>query len=157
MDAAATDTEYAADNSTVEQFEDAMEDADVPWRRGTARAALRHRDFTIFWGGMFASNIGTWMQTIVLAQYGKTIGGAAYVGYLGFAVLGPLLFLSPVAGVIADMVDRRRYLITMQTAMLACALVLAAYVWQADKVSTTVIFLIVLTNGTFNALTGPGM
>src|SRR3954454_23127315 len=116
MDAAPTDTEYAADNSTVERFEDAIEDGDVPWRRGTARAALRHRDFTIFWGGMFASNVGTWMQPIVLGQYGVKLGGKAYVGYLGFAVLGPLLFLAPVAGLIADVVDRRRWLITTQTA-----------------------------------------
>src|SRR4249920_2495168 len=101
MEAAARDTDLVGTNYVApEQFEDAIEDGDVPWRRGTARAALRHRDFTIFWGGMFASNIGTWMQTIVLAQYGKTIGGAAYVGYLGFAVLGPLLVLAPIAGVV---------------------------------------------------------
>ncbi|HEY3831047.1 MAG TPA: MFS transporter [Acidimicrobiia bacterium] len=134
-----------------------MEDGDVPWRRGTARAAFRNRDFTIFWSGMFASNIGTWMQTLVLAEYGLKIGGPAYVGYLGFAVLGPLLLLAPVAGLIADVVDRRRWLITNQTAMLVCAFVLAAYVWRVGHVSTLVIFLLVFLNGVFNALTGPGM
>jgi MFS family permease len=97
------------------------------------------------------------MQTIVLAQYGYRIGGTAYVGYLGFAVLGPLLVLAPVAGLIADVVDRRRFLISTQTAQLVCAFVLAGYVWKAAHVSTLVIFLIVLTNGCFNALTGPGM
>ena len=79
------------------------------------------------------------------------------MGYLGFAVLGPLLLLAPIAGLIADVVDRRRWLISTQTAMLVCAFVLAAYVWRAGHVSTLVVFLLVLMNGVFNALTGPGM
>ncbi len=157
VERAATDTEFAAEDAVVERFEDAMEDGDVPWRRGTARAALRNRDFTIFWSGMFASNIGTWMQTLVLSAYGLKIGGAAYVGLLNFAVLGPLLLLAPVAGLIADVVDRRRWLVITQTAMLVCAFVLAGYVGRAHHVSTTIVFIIVFTNGLFNALAGPAM
>ncbi len=140
----------------AEEVADATEGGDVAWRRGTARAALRHRDFTILWSGMFASNIGTWMQTIVLGQYGLKLGGAAYVGLLGFAVLGPLLLLAPVAGVIADVVDRRRFLVATQTAQLVGAFSLAAYVWHG-RPSPTIVFVIVFLTGVFNALTGPGM
>ncbi len=28
--------------------------------------ALRHRDFRLFWGGNFLSNIGTWMQNVAM-------------------------------------------------------------------------------------------
>jgi MFS family permease len=149
--------EAQADDVVVEQFADAIEDGDIPWRRGTARAALAHRDFTILWSGTFASNVGTWMQTLVLAQYGYKIGGAAYVGYIGFAVLGPLLLLAPIAGLIADVVDRRRFLVATQTAQLVGAFALAGYVWQAHHVSTLIVFVIVFVTGVFNALTGPGM
>ena len=149
-------TATRADDADAEAIADACEDGGVTWRRGTARAALRHRDFTILWSGMFASNIGTWMQTIVLTQYGLKIGDKAFVGYLGFAVLGPLLLLAPVSGVLADVVDRRRFLLAMQTLQLLGAFGLAGYV-TVDRPSKLVIWIIVLLIGVTNALTGPAM
>ncbi len=145
-----------ANDIESEAVADACEDGDVTWQRGTARAALRHRDFTILWSGMFASNIGTWMQTIVLTQYGRKLGNNDYVGLLGFAVLGPLVLLAPVSGVLADVVDRRRFLILMQTFQLVGALVLAGYV-TVDEPSKLIIWLIVFIIGVSNALTGPAM
>ena len=53
---------------------------------GTARAALRHRDFRVFWSGVFASNIGTWMQNIIVAAYVQTLThDARWVGVVSFA------------------------------------------------------------------------
>ena len=52
------------EESELEQVEDALVDGDVPYQRGTAQAALRHRDFRIVYFGVFASNIGTWMQNV---------------------------------------------------------------------------------------------
>ena len=43
----------------TEEATEAIIEGDVGFRRGTAQAALRNRDFRIFWGGTFASNIGT--------------------------------------------------------------------------------------------------
>ena len=48
---------------------DAIVDGDRALRRGTAQAALRHRDFRLVWGGTFASNCGTWMQNVFLGQF----------------------------------------------------------------------------------------
>ena len=42
-----------------------------------AQAALRNRDFRIFWGGTFASNIGTWMQNVLLGAFGYELTGSA--------------------------------------------------------------------------------
>ena len=62
--------------------------------------------------GTFASNIGTWMQNVLLGAYGYTLThSTTYVGLLFFAQLGPLLLLSNIGGVLADMVDRRRLLL----------------------------------------------
>ena len=56
---------------SIEEIEDAVVDGDTPLppRRGTARAALSHRTFRIVFLGAFASNIGTWMQNVVLGAY----------------------------------------------------------------------------------------
>ena len=71
------------------------------------------------WGGTFLSNIGTWMQNVLLGAFALKIGDAGYVGLLYFAQLGPLLFLSQIGGVIADQVNRRRFLVSMQTLQMA--------------------------------------
>ena len=59
----------ADDEPELEEVEDALVDGDVPYQRGTAQAALRHRNFRIVYFGTFASNIGTWMQNVVLGAY----------------------------------------------------------------------------------------
>ncbi len=136
---------------------DALVDGDRALRRGTAQAALRHRDFRLVWGGTFASNCGTWMQNVLLGQfaYGLT-KDPGYVGLLLFAQLGPLLFLGQIGGVIADMVNRRRYLIAMQILQMALSFGLAGLV-ALDQPSTTMIFLFVLAIGIVNALSAPAL
>ena len=50
--------------------------ATSPYQRGTAQAALRHRNFRIIYFGTFASNIGTWMQNVVLGAYALKLTGS---------------------------------------------------------------------------------
>ena len=92
-----------------------------PYQRGTAQAALRHRNFRIVYLGTFASNIGTWMQNVMLGAFASEAHRAhrAFVGLIFFAQLGPLLFLSTTGGLLADIVDRRRLLVTAQVVMMA--------------------------------------
>jgi MFS family permease len=140
-----------------EQIEDALVDGDVAFQRGTAQAALRHGNFRIVYFGTFASNIGTWMQNVVLGAYAyKLTGSSAYVGLLFFAQLGPLLFLSTLGGLLADVVDRRRFLVSMQLAQLGFSFLLA-FVAIADKPSLALIALCVFAVGISNALGAPGL
>ena len=67
----------AREESELEQIEDALVDGDVPYQRGTAQAALRHRDFRILYFGTFSSNIGTWMQNVVLGAFAVKLTGSA--------------------------------------------------------------------------------
>ena len=84
-------------------------------RPGTARAALAYRDFRLIWLGLFASNIGTWMQNFTLPAYIEhQTGSAALVGLLVFTQLGPLLLLSIPAGVLADRFPRRPFLVAQK-------------------------------------------
>src|SRR5947208_1422902 len=102
-----------------EQAEEAFIEGDLPFVPGTARAALSHPAFRVVWSGLFASSIGTWMQNFTLAAFAwKLTHSTAYVGLLGFAQLGPLLFLSTFGGVLADVFDRTRLLVAMQLELL---------------------------------------
>ena len=70
---------------------------------GTAASALRNRNFRTIWLGLFASNVGTWMQTLVLPAYIAVRTDSGYwVALFVFAQLGPLLLLSIPGGMLAD-------------------------------------------------------
>ena len=103
-----------------------------------ARAAPRRRrsgtvTFRVVWLGTFASNIGTWMQNVLLGAYGYTLTHSeTYVGLLFFAQLGPLLLLSNVGGVLADIVDRRKLLLAVQAQQLVFSILLAVLTTGVD-------------------------
>ncbi|MBM3672348.1 MAG: MFS transporter [Actinobacteria bacterium] len=140
-----------------EDATDALVDGDRVFARGTAQAALSHRTFRIVWGGTFASNIGSWMQNVLLGAYAlRLTHSATYVGLLFFAQLGPLLFLSNVGGVLADLFDRRVLLLWAQAQQLVFSVVLAV-VATSDHPSRVVLFVCVLLIGIGNALGAPAL
>ncbi len=123
-------------------------------RPGTARAALSYRDFRWIWLGLFASNIGTWMQNFTLPAYIEDrTESAAMVGLLVFTQLGPLLLLSIPAGVLADRFPRRPYLIVMQAMQAIFSGLLAVLV--ATHAPMWTLFACSLVIGIGNALNAP--
>ena len=130
-------------------------EGDAPIRPGTARAALANRDFRIVWSGGFASNIGTWMQNVVLGAYVYELTRSPlFVSVVYFAQLGPLLLFSVVGGLLADTVDRRRLLVFAQAEQLVASLLLALLV-LGDDPPRAGILLCVLAIGIGNALNAP--
>ena len=106
------------------------------------------------WTASFSSSIGTWMQNVVLPLYVlDRTDSASMVGLMVFAQLGPLLFLSIPAGVIADRFDRRKWLIAMQLLQLAFSALLAPL--AAADAPIWAIFLVALGVGMGNALNAP--
>ncbi|NCZ56517.1 MAG: MFS transporter, partial [Acidimicrobiia bacterium] len=96
-------------------------------RPGSARSALSHEQFRRIFIASFGSNIGSWIQNVVLPIYiYNRTGKASVVALLILAQMGPLLLLAIPAGVIADAVDRRKWLQAMQLVMLTFSVVLAA-------------------------------
>jgi MFS family permease len=123
-------------------------------RPGTARAALSYPDFRWIWLGLFASNIGTWMQNFTLPAYIEDrTESAALVGLLVFTQLGPLLLLSIPAGVLADRFPRRPYLVVMQAAQAIFSVLLAIFVGTHAPMWT--LFACSLVIGVGNALNAP--
>ena len=121
---------------------------------GSARAAFSYPDFRRMWLASFGSNIGTWMQNVVLPAYVYSrTGRASVVGLLVFAQLGPLLVLSIPAGVIADRFDRRRWLVAMQLVQLAFSVGL--FFLAAADAPIWAMFATALGVGIGNALNAP--
>ena len=122
---------------------------------GSALSALRHRTFRTVFVGAFLSNIGTWMQNVVLGALAYDLTGSpSFVGLMLAAQLGPMLLLSMVGGALADMFDRRRLLILVSTEQGLLSLVLAL-VAAGDDPSRWTLVAIVLGIGIGQALFGP--
>lgn len=135
--------------------EDALVDGDRPFSPGTARAALSHRSFRIVFLGTLASNVGSWMQQIVLGAVALELtGSSAFVAVVTFAQLGPLLLLSVVGGALADVVDRRRLLVGVAVEQGFFSLVLAWVVWGAEP-SLVAIVAVVAAIGVGQAVHAP--
>ncbi|HTJ27664.1 MAG TPA: MFS transporter [Candidatus Limnocylindria bacterium] len=93
-------------------------------------AAFRFRDFRLLWGGLTVSNLGTWMQFTAMGYFISHAAGSPHRAALELGVLGaaravPVLLLSPIAGVVADTVSRRRVLIAANVVLVLEALALA--------------------------------
>jgi MFS family permease len=93
--------------------------------------ALRHRDFRLFWIGQLISQIGTWMQSVAQAWLVLELTHSPlHLGIVSALQFTPVLFLSPVGGVLSDRFAKRKVLLISQTAMQLQAFVLAALVWS---------------------------
>jgi len=123
------------------------------WQR--TFAALRHRNYRLWFQGQLVSMVGTWMQ--ITAQgflVFQLTHSTAYLGYVGFAAGVPSLLFMLFGGVIADRVARRKLLVITQTTMMLLALILAALSF-AQLVQPWHIILLALALGTANAFDAP--
>lgn len=139
----------------LEDAVDALEDGDRLIRPGTARSALRHQVFRRVFTGAFLSNIGSWMQNVVLSALAyDTTRSPTFVGIVVFAQLGPLLLFSLVGGLLADVFDRRRLLITVSV-LQGLMSILLALVAQGDDPPRVALVAIVFAIGMGQAVFGP--
>ncbi len=124
-------------------------------RRPQAFRALRHRNFKLFFYGQMLSMSGTWVQRIAQGWLAyRLTNSPLLLGYVTFASSAPAFFLSPLAGVIADRVDRRRMLIFAQTLeMMQSALLAAVTLWGTITPGRLVLFALLL--GIFTAFENP--
>ena len=107
--------------------------ADLGWWRRTF-AALGVRNYRLFFIGQLISNSGNWltMVAITLLVLHRTHSGVA-VGALSACMFGPMLFLSPFAGVVADRSDKRKLLYVTQSAEMAQSVALAVLAFNSSS------------------------
>ena len=146
---------HEADASFADDCTDAHVDGDRAYRPGTARAAIQHRTFRTVFLGAFASNIGTWMQNVVLGAlaYDLTRSGV-FVGIMTAAQLGPLLLFSMVGGMLADAFDRRKLLIALSVQQAIFSVILAGVTLPSSPNKVAMVG-VVFAIGVGNALYAP--
>jgi MFS family permease len=84
-------------------------------------------NFRLWFAGMFVSNTGSWLQRTAQNWLVLTIltnDSAMALGITTFLQFIPQLLLVPWAGVLADRVDRRRFLLFIEAVMAALAVTL---------------------------------
>jgi MFS family permease len=145
----------AASDLPTQDIEDADLEGDRPFSAGTARAALSYSGFRRVFAGSVASNTGSWMQNVVLTAYAYSLTrSASFVAVMGFAQLGPLLFVSLIGGSLADRFDRRSLLmiVSVQQASFAMGL---AWVARDPDPSRVLLVVFVFAIGMGQAVAGP--
>lgn len=118
-------------------------------------AAMRHRNFQLYFGGQLISNIGTWMQIIAQAWVVYQIGHSEItLGWVAFASAIPTLAISPWGGVVVDRMSKRTLLLLTQTGSMLLAFVLAALTFSGVAREWHIILLAALL-GVVNAFDAP--
>src|ERR1700756_454565 len=121
----------------------------------SAGAPLRNGVYRDLFVASFVSNIGTWMQSVAAQWFlVEKHSSDVIVALVQTASLGPTLALALFAGVLADLFDRRRLLIVLQTYAVLVALALAILTYLG-RVGPTALLLFTLAIGFASALTGP--
>jgi MFS family permease len=88
----------------------------APGSGGGTFAAVRHRNFRLYFIGQSISNTGTWLTNVALTLLVlKITHSGLAVGVLAACSFGPFLVFGAWAGAIADRVDKRRALMITQT------------------------------------------
>jgi MFS family permease len=118
-------------------------------------AALRYRDFRLFWTGLFISNVGTWMQmTATNWLLYQLTGSPALLGLNGIFRAVPAIGLGIISGTFADRYDRRRLMLGAETAagLLALGLGLLDH---SGRIEPWHIYLSTFLNASIGSLDGP--
>jgi MFS family permease len=121
----------------------------------SAWTPLRSRVYRNLFIAQCGSNIGTWMQTVAAQWFlVEKHSSDVVVALVQTASLGPTLLLGLFAGVLADLFDRRRLLIFLQSYAVLMALGLAA-VTYLGRLDPTSLLMFTVAIGCAAALAGP--
>src|SRR5262245_20933616 len=82
-------------------------------------AALRYRNYRLWFTGQLVSLFGTWMQATAQGYLVfQLTNSPAYLGYVGFAAGVPAWLFTLYGGVVADRMPRRKLMLITQTVMM---------------------------------------
>jgi MFS family permease len=139
-----------SDGSTVIQGR-----AHADSEQSSAWTPLRNRVFRYLFIAQFVSNIGTWMQSVAAQWFlVEKHSSDVIVALVQTASLGPTLVLGLFAGVLADLFDRRRLLMFLQSYAVLVALALAVLTYLGS-LTPAALLMFTVAIGLASALTAP--
>ncbi|HLJ63753.1 MAG TPA: MFS transporter [Stellaceae bacterium] len=119
------------------------------------RAVFGNRNYRIYTAGNIISLIGTWMQRVAVQWLAwELTHSGIWLGLIAAADLLPTLVVSPLAGTLADRVDRVRVIRVTQIVAMVQAWVLAALTFSG-VITITLLLILTLALGTANAINQP--
>jgi MFS family permease len=121
--------------------------------RSSGWSPLRYGDFRLWWLANLVSNIGSWMQTVAAQWVMVSLTSSALLVGAIQATNVPVLLLAIPAGVLGDLLHRKRLILLGQLVMLLAAAALGAL--DIAGLVTPAVLLICLSGiGVGQALTG---
>lgn len=97
----------------------------------TAIRSLRHRNYRLYFFGQLISLPGNWIQNLAMGWLVYRLSDSALLlGVVGFAGQIPSLLITPLAGVYADRIDRRRVLLITQSVSMMIAISLSLLIFS---------------------------
>jgi len=114
--------------------------------------ALRYPGYRLYFGAFLANQIGFWIANIALQGVMVDLTGndPLQLGLLFFAMFSPALLFAPLAGVVADVFDRRRVMLLCYAAVAVVSAVLALLCARDVLFASVVLFLAFLMGVTFS-------
>src|SRR5512142_1737074 len=101
----------------------------LPWRQ--TFAALKHRNFRLFFFGQLISRIGTWMQNTAQSWLVYQLTGSKLLlGVVAAVGSAPMMLFSIWGGSVADRHPKRLIVLWTQTTLMVLAFALAALVFS---------------------------
>jgi predicted MFS family arabinose efflux permease len=126
-----------------------------PGGLGKVILALAHRNYRIYAGGNAVSLVGIWMQRVATGWLAWTLThSGTWLGVMSMAEFFPVVFLSPLAGALADRRDRVGIIRVTQIAGSVEASLLAVLVYT-NAITIELLFTLTLLLGVFNAMAQP--
>lgn len=130
--------------------------APEPGTRVHAFRALRHRQFTLLFSASSIGDVGYWISFIAIQAEMADITdkSASWLGILYFANFIPMLLWSPLAGVVADRVDRKLLLVAIRSVIAVIGAALALLILTGLATPGVLVVMAFLLGSTYGFL-GP--
>src|SRR5215510_4029238 len=109
--------------------------------RSSPWAPFRHAIFVVMWVATVVANIGGWMYNAACGWLMTSLDpDPLTVSLVQVATSLPIFLLAIPAGALADILDRRRLLLTLEVAVTVISALFAAFVWL-DLVTPSILLL----------------
>jgi len=127
----------------------------MPPRAGSPWAPFQYRIFTIVWIATVLSNTGTWMYNAAAGWLMTNLTSDAFVvSLVQVANALPMFMFALLAGVLSDILDKRRFLIAGEVSIAILSAIFAAMVWFGRTSPASLLWFTFLI-GVASALTSP--
>ncbi|HEY2885741.1 MAG TPA: MFS transporter [Rhizomicrobium sp.] len=124
-------------------------------RRSGLLKVFRHRNYRLFFTGQLISLMGSWMQNTAQPWLVYSLTHSTFLlGVTSFCSTVPVFLMTPFGGMVADRVDRRKFLLVTQSAAMLQAAILAVLT-LSGVVQVWEIICLALTMGLINSFDIP--